>query len=60
MFLYFERKISWNFDGLATISLFLSHYIAVFVSSSSLLEMVSKSFQQAYKATDICIFYEKK
>ena len=42
MFLYFERNISCNFDGLTTISLSLSHCIAVFVTSFTLLEMVSK------------------
>ena len=49
MFLYFERNISWNFDRSATISLSLSHCLAVFVSTSSLLEMISKSFPQAYR-----------
>ena len=49
IFLYFERNISWNFDGLATISLSLSHFIALFVSISSLKEMVSNSFPQAYR-----------
>ena len=49
MFLYFERNISWNFNGLATISLSLSHFVAVYVSISSWLEMVSKSFPQAYR-----------
>ena len=49
MFLYFKRNISWNFDGLATISLSLSHCISVFVSISSLKEMVSNSFPQAYR-----------
>ena len=49
MFLYFKRNISWNFDGLATISLSLSLSISVFVSISSLKEMVSNSFSQAYK-----------
>ena len=47
MFLYFEINISWNFNGLATISLSLSHFVAVYVSISSWLEMVSKSFPQA-------------
>ena len=49
MFLYFEINISCNFDGLATISLSLSHCIAVFVSSSSLLEMIYNFFAQAYR-----------
>ena len=49
MFLYFERNISRNFDGLATISLSLSHCIALFVSISSLKEMVSNSFPQAHR-----------
>ena len=49
MFFYFKRNISGNFDGLATISLSLSQCIVVFVSSSSLLKMVSKSFPQAYR-----------
>ena len=48
-FLYFDRNISWNFDGLATISLSLSHCISLFVSISSLKEMVSSSFLQAYR-----------
>ena len=41
MFLYFERNFG-NFDGLTTISLSLSHCIAVFVTSFTLFEMVSK------------------
>ena len=45
--LYFERNIGWNLNELANISLSLSHYIAVFVSS--LLVMVSESFPQAHK-----------
>ena len=49
IFLYFERNISWNFDRLVTISLSLSHCIALFVSISSLKEMVSNSFPQAYR-----------
>ena len=48
MFLYFERNISRNFDGLAIISLSLRHCIALFVSISSLKEMISNSFPQAY------------
>ena len=38
-----DRKISLNNDGLATISLSLSHCIVMFVSSSSVLKIVSKS-----------------
>ena len=49
IFLYFQRNASWNFDGLATISLSLNHFMAVFISSSSLLEMASKSFPQTYR-----------
>ena len=49
MFLYFEWNISSNFNGLATISLSLSHCIAVFVSNSILKEMVSNSFPRAYR-----------
>ena len=49
MFLYFERNISWSFDELATISLSLNHCIALFVSISSLKEMVSNSFPRAYR-----------
>ena len=67
MFLYFERNISCNFDGLATFSLSLSPYIALFVSSSNLLEMISISFPQTYRVVSsaksqisICFFYEKK
>ena len=65
MFLYFERNISWNFDGLATISLSLSHCIALFVSISSLKEMVSNFFPQGYRVVSsaklqISVFYEKK
>ena len=44
IFLYFERNVSWNFDGLATISLSLSHCITVFVSSSSLLINTAKQW----------------
>ena len=66
MLLYFERNLSWNFDGLATISLSLSHFVAAFVSSSNLMEMSSKYFQQAYKIVfdhrviDIYFFQKKK
>ena len=45
---YFEGKYKLKLDGLATISLSLSHYIAVFASSFSLLEMVTKTFPQVY------------
>ena len=51
MFLYFETNISWNFDGLVTILKSLGHCITVLVSSSSLLEMASKSFPQGYSVT---------
>ena len=44
-----ERNLSWNFAGLVAISLSLSHCIAVFVSISSLNEMVSNSFPRAYR-----------
>ena len=47
--LYLERNLSWNFDGFATISLFLKHFMVSFVSVSSFLEIESKFFQQAYK-----------
>ena len=65
IFWYFERNMSQNFDELATISLSLSHYIAVFVSISSLLEIVSRSYPQAYRVVlsaklQISIYFMKR
>lgn len=55
-----------SIDGLATVSLSFRHFIAAFVSSSSLMEMTSKYFLQAcrpvfvLRVTYICFFQKKK
>ena len=46
---FLAKSISWNFLGFATISLFLSQFIAILTSISSFFETISKFLPYLYK-----------